>query len=200
MGNGIKGEIPMIKSKIFIYTLLWFQLFSMVDTTHPAFAKTAHVKQIKPIEISVLNETREALKLLDAPEDKLELLTKACYSAGFANDIDPVLIATIIKPESNFDIDAVSKKGYKSLMGTKTAVMNWTYAPSNIMLGACVLREKLNQYKTVEKAMIFYKGKGGKDSQKFAKLQISLYKQIKTKIKTNLCKSPSNQIILAELM
>lgn len=190
----------MIKLKTIIVSILCIQLFS-VNTLHPAFAKqivsSSNKKQIKPIEISVYNETREALKLLDAPEDKLEQLTKSCYSAGFANDIDPVLIATIIKKESTYDNNAISKKGYKSLMGTKKAVMKWSHAPYNVMLGACVLREKLNQYKSMDKALVHYKGRGGYQSVKLAREQLALYKSVKTKVRSQLCKS---DIVLNELI
>jgi hypothetical protein len=203
-----KEIMPMIKSKKLVGFILVIQLFSISVMPSVALAKSVSKPkvvekvQVRPIENTVLAETRIALQLLNAPPERLEQLTKSCYSAGFANDIDPVLIACIIKPESNFKIDGVSNKGCKSLMGTREAVLKWSHAAYNIMKGACDLREKLGYtHGNMYEAMVKYKGRGGKESQHFAKTQLALYHDIKKQTKLKMCElEKQNNIVLAELM
>lgn len=157
---------------------LTFQVFSVVNDFHKEFPQPVSIKE--PI---TLTETREALKILGAPKDKLEKLTKACYSAGFATDIDPVVIACIMIKESEFKVDAKSNKGYKGLMQTRNAAMKWDYAEADVMGGACDLRSKLNATKGhLPTAMVYYKGHGGEESKKIAATQMKFYYEIKAKV------------------
>ena len=175
----------MIKSiTISLLTVTTFQMFNAVTEFQSTFPQPVSISSNTPInEDRNLTRTREALKLLNAPPDKLVKLTKACYSAGFATDIDPVLIACIIPQESEFNIKAKSKLGYKSLMQTKDAYVTWEYAEANIMAGACTLRGKIASAKgNVEKGMIYYKGHGGKESQDIAAKQMKLYRSVKLKV------------------
>lgn len=175
----------MLKSiYLTLLTFTTFQIFSSVNEFQTSLPQPVQIK-----EDYRLTETREALKLLNAPKDKLEVLTKSCYSAGFATDIDPVLIACIIRKESEFKINALSPKGYKSLMQGDKAVMQWGYAETNTMYGANILREKLIIAKgDMNKAMVFYKGHGGEESKKFAKEQLEFYRSIKQQIKERMMK------------
>jgi hypothetical protein len=173
----------MIKTvTLTLLTAATFSIFSSVNEFQHSLPTPVQLK-----EDSKLTEVRVALKLLNAPSDKLEQLAKSCFSAGFATDIDPVLIASIIPKESEFNIKAKSKLGYKSLMQTKHAKMDWNYAESNVMEGACDLRSKLKATNgDLFKAMSYYKGHGGEESQRFAKSQLEFYRKIKQKTKEEM--------------
>ena len=165
-----------------LLTATTFQIFDAVQDFQTNFPQPLAIK-----EDVKLTETRLALRLLNAPPEKLDKLTKACYSAGLATDIDPILIASIIPKESNFKVQAKSNKGYKGLMQTNKAEMRWSRAGTDVMKGAEILREKIDIAKgNVDKGMVFYKGSGGKESQAIAKDQMEFYRKLREQVKTNM--------------
>lgn len=170
----------MIKTTITAFSLATLTIFSAANNFNQEIPVAVEFKEVEDVQIS---RTRQALRLVNCPPEKLEKLTRACYAAGFATNIDPLLIATIIPRESEFNIKARSSAGYKSLMQTKQAFTTWDFAEANVMAGACELRRKINATKgNIDKAMVYYKGHGGAESHKIAKEQMKFYRSIKTTV------------------
>jgi len=178
----------MIKTQLTILPLLVFQMFSTVNDFH----KDLPVP-VKLTEDRGRIEARIALQELNAPKDKLEKLTNGVYAASIATKIDPVLIASIIPKESQFVVTAQSNLGYQGLMQTQRAYMKWSLAEADIMAGALVLKEKFVIAKGDEFwAMTYYKGKGGAESQAFAKSQLAFYHKIKEKVNKRMKEREEN--------
>jgi len=175
----------MIKTiAVSLITISTFQIFSSVNEFHTALPSPVQIPitaQIK--EDPKLTATRLALIEAKAPQERLVTLTRSCYYAGLATNLDPVLIATIISPESEYKINAQSKKGYKSLMQTKEAIMKWEFAEANVMAGACDLRSKLIDSKgNMRLAMSRYKGGTSREARNIADKQLRIYFDIKHKV------------------
>lgn len=172
----------MIKSTIATTALLTTLIFTAANDFN----------QELPIPVQITNEkenvirvkARYALEELGAPADRMNRLVNAVHAGHIASDgIDPILIASIISPESSFKIDGVSNKGYKSLMGTPKAVMKWEYAETNVVYGSQILRDKITAARgNVDKALVYYKGHGGPESQYYAKKQMQLYRTVRDKV------------------
>jgi soluble lytic murein transglycosylase-like protein len=168
--------------KITFLTLTTISIFASVNEFNYAIPTPVQIK-----EDSKLTATRLALIEAKAPRDRLETLTRSCYYAGMATNNDPVLIVSIIAPESEYKITARSKKGYKSLMQTEHAIMKWEYAEANIMAGACCLREKMQIAKgDINLAMALYKGGKSKEARDIAKKQLEIYRDLRDKIELQM--------------
>lgn len=174
----------MIKDTIIAVSLATLTIFTAVDDFQKEIPKPVQVKE----EIG-RTKARYALEYAGAPKERLVTLTRSAYAASIGTDIDPIMIATIMKPESEYKITAKSPKGYKSLMQTKEAYVKWEFAEANVMAGACVLREKLQAAGgNLDKAMVYYKGHGGKESQIIAAKQMAFYRDIKHKVEERIKK------------
>jgi hypothetical protein len=147
----------------------------------------------KPVQISedaVRTKARLALIELNAPAEHRERLISAVHSAAVATGIDPILIACIIPKESEFKISARSPKNYKGLMQADKATMKWGFAETDVVYGACILREKIQiAHGDVEKGMVFYKGHGGKESQDIARAQMKFYRGIRDRVEAKITES-----------
>ncbi len=98
-----------------------------------------------------------ALQILQCPTDKLDAISKAINNAAQLTDISPLLIATLLKTESNFDYKAVSSANYKGLMQTPTAT--YEFADVDVLHGARILQQKLRMSRgDLKQALIYYKG------------------------------------------
>lgn len=83
-------------------------------------------------------------------------LARNIYTAAVDYQFDPIFIGTLILTESKFNPDAVSEKGYKGLMQTKTKT---GYNDVDIRHGLAILKEKLEMANgDMETALMFYKG------------------------------------------
>jgi len=104
-------------------------------------------------------------------------MAKAFFDAGTLTNFDPILLASIAAVESNFDLKAVSSKGYKSLMQTKEATMK--YANVDILKGSMELKYWYKRTNDIEKALVHYNGGNNppKVSYRYAQRVISLYRQ-----------------------
>lgn len=169
----------MIKTTtIMLATLSMFQIFNSVNDFH----RTLPVPVLLNEEDKMIT-TRLALIEAKAPLQRLETLTRSCYYAGQATNIDPILVASIISPESDYLITAKSKKGYKGLMQRPKARMKWDFVETDIMDGACCLREKLTISKNnLPLAMALYKGGTSQKAKNIAKKQLEIYHDIKSKV------------------
>lgn len=168
----------MIKETITAFSLATLTIFTAAHNFNQDLPTPARMTINEDI---VRTKARYALEYLGAPSDKITCLTNAVHAGSVAaGGIDPILIASIIKPESEFTIDAKSKKGYKGLMQTPKATMKWNYVEADIVYGSLILRDHIKEAKgDIAKGMIHYKGHGGKESQMYAKKQIQLYQEVK---------------------
>lgn len=99
---------------------------------------------------------REALIYLNAPTNNIPELTDAILTASTKINISPLLIVALIDTESNFNPKAVSPKGYRGLMQTPTATMQ--FIDADVLHGARILEEKLKYAKgDLVKALTYYK-------------------------------------------
>ena len=95
----------------------------------------------------------------------------AAYASAASHRLDPYLLLAVISVESSFNPLAESKVGAKGLMqvmpevhrerfqrhgGTDAALNPW----ANIDVGAGILREYLDRFKTIEAALSAYVGMG----------------------------------------
>lgn len=97
-----------------------------------------------------------------AAANKIDITTaKGIYYAARANNLDPNLYAMLVKSESDFRPDAVSRKNYKGIAQTPTATGR---VKTDLMHGAEILAEKLKYTGgNMEAALQLYKG--GKNQQ-----------------------------------
>lgn len=169
--------------KLTLLTLTTFTIFSSVNDFHHALPTPVQFNQKEDI---VRKKARYALEELNAPKERMERLINAVHAGHIAsNGIDPILIASIFRPESSYDPTAKSKAGYGGLMGipTKKNIPKWEYSETNVVYGSQILRDKISDAKgNVDEAMIHYKGYGGAESKKYAKSQMNLYRTVKAKV------------------
>lgn len=98
-----------------------------------------------------------ALQILQCPTDKLDAISRAITNASQVTGISPLLIATLLQTESNFDHKAVSSANYKGLMQTPTATGE--FADVDILHGTRILQQKLRMSGgDLRQALIYYKG------------------------------------------
>lgn len=173
----------MFKSTITAFSLITLTIFSAANNFNKDLPTPVQVQ-----EDIIRTKARFALQELNAPPDRINRLVNAVHAGHIAsNGIDPILIATIFRPESDYKINAVSKKGYKSLMGTPKAVMKWEYAETNVVYGSQILRDKITEaHGNIDEAMVHYKGYGGKESKEIAAKQMKLYREVKTKVEQRI--------------
>ena len=116
---------------------------------------------VKIQENIVINEIKNDLTSLKAPEKKVIEYANAIYIAHQSTGINPKLITSLMRTESNFNIDAIgppnrTKIRYKSLMQTPTAT--W-FSDVDTLHGARLLKEKLEiSDHDLRKALALYKG------------------------------------------
>lgn len=101
----------------------------------------------------------------------VEQIVLAAHDSAASHRLDPYLLLAVISVESGFNPLAESKVGAKGLMqvmpevhrerfqrhgGTEAALNPW----ANIDVGAGILREYLDRFKTIESALSAYVGMG----------------------------------------
>ncbi len=171
----------MIKTTLL--TLATLQIFSSV---HNFQSSMPHPVKIN--EDAALVEVKRTLFYLNKDLKYAEPI----LNSAKANNIDPVLWATLVETETGFKLTAKSKKGYKGLAQTPNAVMKTGFEVGDLTYGSCILKEKLRIANgNIEKALTYYKGsptltdKYGRDTlgHKQAKQVLKLYAKVKEQIK-----------------
>jgi len=128
------------------------------------------VRYSKPLEA-----TTQKMTSLGFPKS---LATSVVFAAQRTN-LEPDFLVALIFTESNFDINAVSSKGYRGLL----QIPHKIYDPdTNILIGAKIFNEKLMMAKgDTVRAIILYKGYG--DNYAKGKIQaekvLSLYHRLR---------------------
>lgn len=106
-------------------------------------------------------------------------LAEAFYNAGMITEISPVLLASLAKTESNFDLHAKSyayPEKYKGIMQTRNVDYD---ADIDVMRGAKHLQRDLKRVKDLQLAIALYKGGDNPVAHKQARQVIELYKEKK---------------------
>jgi soluble lytic murein transglycosylase-like protein len=172
----------MIKSTIIAASFATLTIFSAVNDFQKEIPQPVQIK-----EDSIRTRARIALEELHAPKERIPRLVNAVHAGYIASEqlIDPELIASIFRPESDYNPAAVSKAGYAGLMGTpkKKNIPKWEYSETNVVYGCQILRDKLRESKgNLDEAMVHYKGHGGAESKKYAAEQLKLYREVKARV------------------
>jgi len=139
---------------------------------------------VSPMKGSELSSKVTAQKMQDLGFPKT-LATSVVFAAQREN-LEPDFLVALIFTESNFDVKAVSSKGYRGLM----QIPHKIYDPdTNILIGAKIFNEKLMMAKgDTVRAIILYKGYG--DNYAKGKIQaekvLSLYHRLRhMEVETN---------------
>ena len=125
------------------------------------------IKQDNYALVEVVHKRAHTLQTLIAPQDPLDIV-RAAEEASNRFDIDVALVFAIIEIESRYSKKAKSKKGCMGLtqvskltgkyMANKLKITN--YNPFNIrhnlLTGIGYLKELLDQYKDLKKAITIY--------------------------------------------
>lgn len=135
------------------------------------------VETVETVDSKIV-KMEAVLKKLGCPEKRLRNMSVAVLNGAEHIDVDPLLIAALIRTESDFDMSAVSDKGYKGLMQTPVATKQWEDV--DILIGCKILKEKLKIAKgDVRYALALYKGGNNPMAHRQAEQVVKLYKEIK---------------------
>jgi hypothetical protein len=176
--------------KIGLLILTVYFIIFQVKSFHETLPYPMKVTDVKKQLTVQQKELVTVLKKLNCPESKRDSIIKAILLGASQIKIDPLLIATLMYTESQFKLNAVSPKGYKSLMQTPKASME--YADVDTLYGCRVLEEKLKIANgNLELALTYYKGSlratsaNGKPSfgNKQAREVIALYNKLRKEIR-----------------
>jgi soluble lytic murein transglycosylase-like protein len=174
--------MPKIRLTILADVILLFFSLSFLFYSGYSLNKVLPVAiDIIPKKDLVLDESRRVLSVLNAPVDKKEELAHAVSTASKLTDLSPSLIASLMYTESEFKYTAVSKKGYKGLMQTPWATLE--YADVDILYGCRILKQKLRAADNdLLHALALYKGGDNSEAKKYAKQTFVLYQKVKKTI------------------
>lgn len=104
-------------------------------------------------------------------------VAKSIYHAASYYDLNPLFLATLLKTESNFCIDAVSSKGYKGIGQTPTMTKR---IPPDVFHSADILNEKFKiANNNTELAVALYKGGNNKVAREQARKMLDEYIKLK---------------------
>ena len=121
--------------------------------------------------------TTKYLRVVGAPEDKIQELSKGVKIASDVTSLREELIIAIIKTESNFEMKAISSKNYKGLMQTPSA--SFIYYDVDILHGARILEDKLKYSKgNLLQALTLYKGGNNPVARRYAMETLNLYNKL----------------------
>jgi hypothetical protein len=136
---------------------------------------------VKIQENVAIKEIKKDLETLNAPDKKIPEYANSIYIAHQSTGISPKLITSLMKTESNFNIDAIgppnrTKIRYKSLMQTPTAT--W-FSDVDTLHGARILKEKLEiTNHDLRKALALYKGGDNPVAFRQADMVLALYQKL----------------------
>lgn len=164
---------------ILLLTTQVYQLSTAKSIAYlPTKQHTIHQNDKRQKLIQAFDYINSNKKITQQEKDKI---IDALMLAEQHTQIDALLLLALAKRESNFSLTAKSHKGYKSIMQTKVASQR--YYSVDILMGAEVLKEKLQQSNgNITIALSKYKGGANKPQAVYqAKLVLKEYKQLKSK-------------------
>ena len=126
-----------------------------------------------------------ALMLLDCPKQKIQIviksITDSVQSASNKYPIDPILVAVLMKTESEFLPTARSSKGYKGILQTPWASMEFYNVDT--LYGVMILEQKLVVSRgKLRTALALYKGGRSRQAYKQADEVLRLLKKVRTQV------------------
>jgi soluble lytic murein transglycosylase-like protein len=176
-----KGERMKKITMLFEIILLIVGLSFLSYSTYN-FSKVLPVPIViekKPDKVFI--EARNALRVLNAPNNRFDDLAHAVTNASKMTNLSPSLIVSLMYTESEFKYTAVSKKGYRGLMQTPWASH---YADVDILYGCKILKDKLYEANNdLLFALALYKGGNNPEAKKYAKETHKLYLKVKKDMK-----------------
>jgi len=126
-------------------------------------------------------ETDKLVRILSSHNlslDESHRIARSIKLASRETGIPELLIFSLMKTESSFRRNAVSKKNYKGLMQTPKATFD--YAEVDVLYGAMILKEKLRLANNdLKLALALYKGGNNKLAHKQAAEVIEIYDSYK---------------------
>lgn len=150
--------------KVALAGIVIFNIATQVEVHRQAQIIPVKIEQAPTVTTSVKmtpealakHRTRNALILLNCPPEKIEAYTLACVLGAQVPKVDPVLIACLMKTESDFKSRCTSSMGYKGVMQTPTAT---GYVEADTVHGCNKLRDHLAMAKgDLPLALTNYKG------------------------------------------
>jgi hypothetical protein len=128
----------------------------------------------------------KALQYLNCPQHKIASIAEGILKGARTIGVSPKLILALLFTESRFKLNAQSPKGYKGLMQTPRASME--YADVDILYGCRILEEKMkspaargaNGRIDMRKVIAMYKGGLNPAAFHYADEALALYKKLNT--------------------
>ena len=171
------AEIAKISAKVLILLALIGNVVYELNTFYSGLPIPVAMVEKKTDDTRV-TEMKDILTKLGCPSSKLQSMSTAIIKGADDINVDPKLIAALVRTESDFDMTAVSSKGYKGLMQTPVATKQW--ADVDILIGCKILQEKMGYAKgDMRHALALYKGGNNPMAKRQAEEVIALYKQIR---------------------
>jgi len=133
-------------------------------------------------ENKIITEIKNDLVRLEAPDNKIQELAEAVYTANQSTGVDHKLIISLMYTESNFNVKATGPPNrtnirYKGLMQTPTATL---FSNVDTLHGVMILKKKLEITDfDLRKALALYKGGNNPVAYRQADQVIKLYKKLK---------------------
>jgi soluble lytic murein transglycosylase-like protein len=134
----------------------------------------------------------QALQHLNCPQYKIASIAEGILKGSRTIGVDPKLVLALLFTESQFKLNAISPKGYKGLMQTPRASME--YADVDILYGCRILEEKMqspaalgrNGRVDMRKAIAMYKGGLNPAAFRYADQTLALYKELNSRREPNV--------------
>ena len=139
-----------------------FILAVVMLAASPIYASEPSAPMGKVSTVRVDRRTGKLVRMVPAPKPDSAEISKIVQKAAADNHVDPLLVESIIKVESNFDSTAVSRVGAEGLMqlmpptAKMLGVSDSFDAKQNIEAGVKYLKQLQDQYKDSRLALAAY--------------------------------------------
>lgn len=149
----ITKHIAKIVMKVGLFGYIGFITYNSIQINHQSQMIPIRIESKQSIDMI---RTKKALIYLNAPTNKIDILSESIVHGASIVKVDPVLIAVLMSTESNFKPNAKSSMDYRGLMQTRTS----TGLPATDTMHGCeTLREKLQiANNDITTALTYYKG------------------------------------------
>lgn len=172
-----KIEVLSIITKVVILVLLIGNLVYKVNEFNGGLPVPITISVSESKEDARIVKMNGVLKDLGCPSKAIPKISPAIIECSDKINIDPILIAVLMKTESTFDKNAQSPKGYEGLMQTPTSS---GFEDVDTLHGCRKLEEKMKYAKgDIKLALALYKGGDNNMAHRQAEQVIKLYKKMK---------------------
>jgi len=180
-------------AKVIVLGFVLYQVFLAARSYHshlPVPYPIPAVKAIKHVMTQAEMEQHQlhiALTSLQCPSAKLRPFSEGILKGAHSIHVDPLLITALLPTESNFKMNARSPKGYKGLMQTPWASME--YADVDILYGCRILEEKMHSpiaKGSIRTALALYKGGLSGEAFREADQVLRLYHRLQSTVQNKI--------------